>query len=206
MKFWKEFKAFISRGNILDLAIGVIIGAAFSAIVTALTNKIIMPLINLLLAGGGGLESARTILKAVYDSNGDIDWASSIFIDWGEFITAIINFILIALVLFFIIKAMMNANKLFKATAQNINDKDLKAEKQKVRIEAKEKGISFKQAWTEHQNDKAEKAKKEAEEKEKAEKEEAYRNSTEGLLKEIRDLLQDKKEPKAAKSPKKEEK
>ena len=66
-KFLKEFKTFISRGNIVDMAVGVIIGSAFSAIVTALTNKIIMPFINWILsagAGGGkGLEKAYTFLK-----------------------------------------------------------------------------------------------------------------------------------------------
>ena len=193
MKFWKEFKAFISRGNILDLAVGVIIGGAFSAIVTALTNKIIMPLINLLLSGGGenGLESARTILKAAYDSDGNIDWTTTIFIDWGEFITAIINFILIALVLFLIIKAMMNANKAFQS-AKALNSKDAKDERKQIKEIAKTKGISYKQAKAEYDAEKAEaaeQAKLEAEEKAKAEAEEAYRKSTEGLLTEIRDLL-----------------
>lgn len=196
MKFWKEFKAFICRGNILDLAVGVIIGGAFSAIVTALTNKIIMPLINLLLSGGGenGLESARTMLKAVYDSNGDIDWASSIFIDWGEFITAIINFLLIALVLFLIIKAMMNASKVWKNTTGVISDKDKMQEKKAVKKLAKEQGISFKQAWAEHEKEKMlanEEAQKQKEIEEEKAKEEAYRNSTEGLLKEICALLKE---------------
>ncbi len=109
-KFFKDFKAFISRGNVLDLAVGVIIGGAFSAIITALTNGILMPLINALLAGkGNGLESAYTFLKKVPDGLGGIDLAKSIYIDWGAFITAIINFILIALVLFLIVKAMMSA-------------------------------------------------------------------------------------------------
>ena len=68
-KFWADFKKFISRGNILDLAVGVIVGGAFSAIVTALTNKVIRPLINWILAaitGGNGLASACTFLKTVY--------------------------------------------------------------------------------------------------------------------------------------------
>jgi len=115
-KFFREFKQFISRGNVMDMAVGVIIGGAFSAIVTALTNKIIMPVINWLLSLGGqnGLESARTILgEAVYNTAGDassgINWASTIYIDWGAFITAIIDFLLIALVLFTILKAIMRA-------------------------------------------------------------------------------------------------
>ena len=65
-KFFTDFKKFITRGNIVDMSVAVIIGAAFSAIVTALTNKIIMPLVNWVLAitgGDKGLESAFTFLK-----------------------------------------------------------------------------------------------------------------------------------------------
>ena len=97
-KFFNDFKKFISRGNIVDMAVGVIIGSAFSAIVTAFTNKIIMPFINLLLSIGGtnGLETAYTVLKAVYLEDGTLDLNKSIYIDWGAFITAIINFFIIA--------------------------------------------------------------------------------------------------------------
>ncbi|HBF86207.1 MAG TPA: large conductance mechanosensitive channel protein MscL [Clostridiales bacterium] len=122
-KFFKEFKAFISRGNVMDMAVGVIIGGAFSAIVTALTNHILMPVINWVIAaivGKDGMAGAVTFLSKVYtldeagqvvvDANGAqvIDMASSIYINWGAFITAIINFILIALVLFMIIKSFNN--------------------------------------------------------------------------------------------------
>ena len=131
-KFFREFKQFITKGNVLDMAVGVIIGSAFSSIVTALTNKILMPLINALLAmGGNGLESAYTYLKVVYGTDGTVDMAKSIYIDWGAFITAIINFFLIALVLFVIIKVMMNAkgyvNKAVKAYPTRAERKELKA-------------------------------------------------------------------------------
>ena len=133
-KFFQDFKKFISRGNIVDMAIGVIIGSAFSAIITALTNKILMPLINALLASGGenGLESAYTFLKKAYADDGTIDLAKSIYIDWGAFITAIINFFLIAIVLFIIMKAMMSAKgfieKQSKATPTRAERKELKAQ------------------------------------------------------------------------------
>ena len=112
--FFAEFKEFISRGSVIDLAVGIIIGGAFTAIVTALTGHILTPLINWLLAaivGDKGLESARTMLSPQYDVNGDIDWGSSIYIDWGAFISAIINFILIALVLFIIVRAINKAKE-----------------------------------------------------------------------------------------------
>lgn len=115
--FFSEFKAFISRGNILDMAVGVIVGGAFSAIVTAFTNKIIMPLINALLAaitGGNGLEGARTIIgKPVYtvvEGAKTINWDSTIYIDWGAFITAVLDFLIIAFTLFLVLKIAMSAS------------------------------------------------------------------------------------------------
>lgn len=113
-KFIKEFKAFISRGNVIDMAVGVIIGGAFSAIVTALTNNIIRPLINwvLTLILGNSEIVAYTYLTKVFadEAHTVIDLERSIYIDWGAFISAIINFLLIALVLFLIIKAINAAS------------------------------------------------------------------------------------------------
>ena len=73
-KFFQEFKKFITRGNVIDMAVGVIIGSAFSAIVKAFTDKVIMPLVNLLLSLGGenGLEGAFTFLKRGY-TDGTLD-------------------------------------------------------------------------------------------------------------------------------------
>ena len=116
-RFFGEFKEFISRGSVVDLAVGVIIGGAFTAIVTALTTHIFTPLINFLISligGGDALESARTILgKTIYtlDENGAkvVDWANTIYIDWGAFISAIINFLLVAMILFIIVRAINKA-------------------------------------------------------------------------------------------------
>ena len=112
--FFGEFKEFISRGSVLDLAVGIIIGGAFTAIVTALTSHILNPLINWAIAsiiGDKGLESARTLLSAQQTIAGDIDWESSIYIDWGAFISAIINFLLVALVLFIIVRSINKAKE-----------------------------------------------------------------------------------------------
>ena len=111
--FFAEFKKFITRGNVLDMAVGVIIGGAFSAIVSALTNHILMPVVNwflLKITGGKGLQEIYTYLNKVETVDAEtgetvIDLANSIYIDWGAFITAILNFILIALVLFLIIRS-----------------------------------------------------------------------------------------------------
>ena len=111
--FFGEFKAFISKGSVLDLAVGIIIGGAFTAIVTALTGHILTPLINWLLSSifkGDALESARTILGTpIYNDLGQVDWDKTLFIDWGAFIGAIINFLLVALVLFIIVRAINRA-------------------------------------------------------------------------------------------------
>lgn len=121
-KFFREFKTFITRGNVMDMAVGVIIGGAFTAIVTALTTNILQPLINWILAlivgGDNALESAVTVLKPTYvmeEGKQVIDLANSIYLDWGAFISAIINFILVAFVLFCIIRAINRASENAKA-------------------------------------------------------------------------------------------
>lgn len=110
-KFFAEFKKFITRGNVLDMAVGVIVGSSFTAIVNALSNNILKPFINYLLAlmfGADSLSEVFTFLKKVEvtaeDGTVTVDLANSIYIDWGAFINAIINFLLIAFVLFIIVK------------------------------------------------------------------------------------------------------
>ena len=197
-KFFSEFKTFISRGNIVDMAVGVIIGSAFSAIVTALTNKIIMPFINLLLSIGGenGLEKAYTFLKKVYDTNGQLDLTKSIYIDWGAFITAIINFFIIAFVLFLVLKTAMKANSIFKDAVDELSNKEKKIQRKRARTIAKAEKRNYFTVLAEIQaEDKKiaeEKAKLEKEEKERKDAEEKLAHpSTEELLLQIRDLLKE---------------
>ena len=111
-KFFGEFKKFITRGNVMDMAVGVIVGSAFTAIVNALSNNILKPVINWLLAtifGADSLSEVYTFLTRVdaKDEAGNKipDLEQSIYIDWGAFINAIINFFLIAFVLFVIVRA-----------------------------------------------------------------------------------------------------
>ena len=106
-KFFQEFKKFITRGNVIDMAVGVIVGSSFTAIVNGLSNYVLKPIINWLLAlifGADTLSEIFTILKRADDADGAIDLANSIYIDWGAFINAIINFFLIAFVPFSIVK------------------------------------------------------------------------------------------------------
>ena len=140
--FFGEFKEFITRGNVLDMAVGVIIGGAFTAIVTALTSGILQPVINYLIgliAGDASLEKARTILGNAYyvtvDGVQQIDWSKTNYIDWGTFISAIINFLLVALILFIIIKAI---NSVHKAGVE-AKEKLLKKEKEEKASEEEAK-------------------------------------------------------------------
>ena len=98
-KFLEEFKAFISKGNVMDLAVGVIIGGAFQAIVNSLVNDILMPLLG---AITGGIDFSKWAVTF-----GEGDNAAQLL--YGNFISAIINFLLMALVLFWIIKVMNKA-------------------------------------------------------------------------------------------------
>lgn len=92
-KFFAEFKAFIAQGNVLDLAVGVIIGAAFKDIVTSLTDNILQPIINLI----GASDVAGSIQIGNDPTN---------LLNYGAFISAIINFVIMAFVIFIIVKAV----------------------------------------------------------------------------------------------------
>ena len=108
----KEFKEFIMRGNVIDLAIGVIIGGAFGAIVTSLVTNIIQPLINSVMGG----EIAGTYVlpwAAAKGINGE-EALAAVTINYGAFISAIINFLIIALVIFIMVKAINKATSLRK--------------------------------------------------------------------------------------------
>ena len=115
-KFFKDFKAFISKGNVLDLAIAVIMGTSFSAIVTALVNNILMPLIC-------SIFGAETVEGLAFYVNGTA-------IQYGAFLQAVIDFLLIALILFLILKTVMGAKgfteKTFKAYPNKSERKELK--------------------------------------------------------------------------------
>lgn len=96
---WNEFRRFISRGNVIDMAVGIIIGASFSKMIDSLVNNIIMPPIGFLLGGIDFSGFKITIKKAT-------DTASAVTIDYGLFINTIINFFIIALAIFLLIKVV----------------------------------------------------------------------------------------------------
>ena len=98
-KFLEEFKAFAMRGNVLDMAVGVVIGGAFGKITTSLVNDIIMPLISML-TGGIDFSSWKWVLKA---AEGD---AAEVAVNFGSFIAVVLDFIIIAFAVFCMVKAI----------------------------------------------------------------------------------------------------
>ena len=197
-KFFEEFRKFIMRGNIIDMSVGVIVGGAFTSIVNGLTDNILRPLINWLLAtllGTDSLSEVYTYLKKVevaeLDANGVatgkmiVDLSQSIYIDWGAFINAIINFLIIAFVLFVILKTINAINESHQRLQDIQTRIDWKKENN-IKLSKKEKAFLVKQE---------KKAKEDA--IKKAKEEEALKNqpkpvTTEDILIEIRDLLKNK--------------
>jgi len=104
---WEEFKKFAMRGNVIDLAVGVIIGAAFGAIITSLVSDIIMPIVGSV-TGGLDFSNYYTPLSAKVDANAPYADAKKqgAALGWGQFLTAAINFLIIAWVLFIAIKGI----------------------------------------------------------------------------------------------------
>lgn len=174
--FFADFKTFITRGNVLDMAVGVIVGGAFTAIINALSNNILKPVINWLLAtilGKDSLSEIYTFLTTAYkvDEAGlattEIDLENSIYIDWGAFINAIINFFLIAFTLFVIVRTINNIRK--KLDAKELEEKAAKkAEEDAKKAEA--------DAKAKEAADAAAKAEAEKAAAEKAALEEMYKN------------------------------
>ena len=108
-KFFKEFKDFAMRGNVIDLAIGVVIGGAFGTITTSLVNDIIMPFISLI-PGGADFTQWKWILKAgTLNDAGEL--VGQVSVNYGNLISVILNFIIIALVLFCVIKGINKMKK-----------------------------------------------------------------------------------------------
>lgn len=126
----QEFKTFIARGNVLDLAVGVIIGAAFGKIVTSLTDDVIMPVISLL-TGGVDFSGNYVVLSGSAPAGATIaaaKAAGATVLSYGSFVNAVINFVILAFVIFLIVR---QANKIMPpppAAAAGPSEVDLLAE------------------------------------------------------------------------------
>ena len=124
---WNDFKAFAMRGNVVDLAVGVIIGAAFGGIVNSLVADIIMPIIG---AATGGLDFSNYftgLSKSVTATNLADAKKQGAVLAWGSFLTLTINFIIVAFVLFIVIR-LMNQLKRKEEAAPSVPPKPTKQE------------------------------------------------------------------------------
>ena len=123
-KFIAEFKEFAMKGNVVDMAIGVVIGAAFGKITTSLVNDVIMPLISRI-TGGVDFSAWKWVLKAAEVDETGAETAAEIAVNYGSFIAVVLDFLIIALVLFMVVKAI---NKL-----RSIGKKEEPAEEEPAR-------------------------------------------------------------------------
>lgn len=188
-KFFADFKKFISRGNVLDLAVGVVVGGAFGKITTSLVNDIIMPLISLLFGGKSVADWKWVIQEATYDDAGTLLTAETA-LHYGSFIQTIIDFLIIAFSIFLILRIIMNARK----GLEELTGKTQRQKRKQLRALVKS-GKTREEAAAVLAAEEAEaKAKDEAEAAAKAAAEAAAAKAadpavTNELLGEIRDLL-----------------
>lgn len=186
--FWKDFKAFISRGNIVDLAVALVVGAAFTAIVNSLVNDVIKPLIALLV--DGNFSELVVVLRPEEVNEAGEVIAQAITLNYGNLIMAILTFLIDAFVIFTVLRIVRKAQKRMKETAEEL--KAILMRKETEEGEAKQ--------GAEPQADEGAKEvllAKEAEaqqEKQAEEKAEEKAESVESLLVQIRDLLQESRE------------
>ncbi len=196
--FFQEFKAFISRGNVFDMAVGLIIATAFNKIVSSLVNDIIMPLITWATGAASLADLSIVLRRDAVTGEATLTWA------YGNFIQTIIDFLIIAFSIFVMVKLVNASRKKFKEfeeLAVTQSSKEYKAERKQVKALAKEQKRPFKEVWEEHQKEKLAKLE---EEKRLAEEQKALEEAnkpkpetTEDILKDIRNLLKEENDKKA---------
>ncbi|MCI9291643.1 MAG: large conductance mechanosensitive channel protein MscL [Clostridia bacterium] len=209
--FFSDFKAFITKGNVMDMAVGVVIGSAFSAIVNSLVKDIIMPLLNL--ATGNGVEGLSVVLNGVnkYLEDGSIN-PEAILWNYGNFLQSIINFLIIALCIFTTLRIIMNIRKASEKIAEKAKhtfdskpeDAPAEAAQEVVAASAEEEQKQQEQA-TQDAQPQEEVAAEAAQEVAKETVEDLQvKESQEDILRQIRDLLltmQPKEKQSAPKQP-----
>lgn len=191
--FVGEYKKFVNRGNVVDMAVGVIIGGAFTAIVTALSGSILEPIINFALSewfGNAHTDGLYTVLKEGYAEDGTLDLAASIYIDWSTFINTIIHFLLVALVLFCILRTINHVREEYAELSEKARKgKPTREERQAMKAAGiKRRDKAAVAAWYAEQAMMAEEARLTAEEQARLDR--LANPTTEDLLKDIRYLLQ----------------
>lgn len=133
--FFKDFKAFITKGNVIDMAVGVVIGGSFGKIVTGLVNNIINPFVAMFIQTGS-LDSIKTVVKeAQFDETGAVI-AEEVAILWGTWMQTVIDFLITAFCIFVILRIIMNVKKRFESEKIAQAEAEAAAEKAKADEEA----------------------------------------------------------------------
>lgn len=122
-KFFAEFKEFAMKGNVVDMAIGVVIGGAFGKITTSLVNDVIMPLISRV-TGGVDFSAWKWVLKAAEVDETGAETAAEIAVNYGSFIAVVLDFLIIALVLFMVVKAINKLRTIGKKPEEPAEDEE----------------------------------------------------------------------------------
>lgn len=198
-KFFAEFKKFITRGNVVDMAIGVAVAGAFTKIVNAFTNGFVSPIVGVITRGASLADQKWVVREAVVTVTDGVEKIESpeVAFLWGAFVQNIIDFLIIAFVLFVVMKTFNTISAKAKEMSADLKD-DLKPEKVKEAEAAAAKAEAEKKAAEEAA---AKAAAEEAAAKAEAEKQAqmaayaaqvACTETTEKLLTEIRDLLKNK--------------
>ena len=134
-KFFADFKAFIAKGNVIDMAVGVVIGGAFGKIVTSLVNDIIMPALTMITGNGKSVADLKYVItEAVMEADKVV--TPEVAIKYGNFIQLIIDFLLVAFCIFCILRTMMGVNKKLHAKEIAEEEAKKKAEEEKKKAEA----------------------------------------------------------------------
>ncbi|MCQ2353777.1 MAG: large conductance mechanosensitive channel protein MscL [Clostridia bacterium] len=145
--FWADFKKFISRGNVVDMAVGVVIGGAFGKIVTGLVNNIINPLVCLI-TGGVSLDGVKTVLKEAVPATETAAEVPEVAILWGAWIQTIIDFLIVAFCIFAVIRVITKAGEKMhaKELAEKAAAEKAEAEKAEADKAAAEEAAAAKAA------------------------------------------------------------
>lgn len=137
--FWSDFKKFISKGNVIDMAVGVVIGGAFGKIVTGLVNYIINPVVSLIAGSGKDLDSLKTVLVPEKIVN-DVVEQKEIAILWGTWIQTIIDFLIVAFCIFLILRLITKARATLER--KKLAAEEAKAAEAAAKAEAEKKAAA----------------------------------------------------------------
>ncbi len=158
--FFKDFKAFITRGNVVDMAVGVVIGGSFSKIVTGLVNYVINPFVSLFVKSGS-LDSVRTVVREAVTQVAVVDGVEvvnvvtpEVAILWGTWLQTIIDFLITAFCIFFVLRVLMKAQQIIEAdkiaaAKQAEEEAKAKAEAEKAEAEAQAAALAERQTQLE---------------------------------------------------------